>query len=153
MKNKGIALKARFSEPMNTRAMERELLQDVPPTELIGRLSSESLQGYLNRMIGRRGISVDALAELAALNRASLYKIMSGVTKHPQRNVLIRLALVLRLGFSETQELLHYGGRANLSARRARDIIISDGIINGRSIDEVNDRLQAHCYVDLYSKE
>lgn len=146
-------MRSGFSDPLSTRAMEEELLRDITPTELIERLPSETLQGFLNRMIGRRGVSVDALAELAALNRASLYKIISGTTRHPQRNVLLRLAMVLRLNFSETQELLRYGGRASLSSRRARDIIISDGIINGKSIDEVNDRLQAHYFTDLYSKE
>ena len=146
-------MRSGYSDSMNTRAMEEELLREITPTELIERLSSETLQGFLNRMIGRRGVSVDALAELAALNRASLYKIISGTTKHPQRNVLLRLAMVLRLNFKETQELLRYGGRASLSARRARDIIISDGIINGKSVDEVNNRLQAHFFVDLYSKE
>lgn len=138
---------------MNTEAMEKELLREIPPTELIGRVQAESLHGCLNRMIGCRGISVDAVAELAALNRASLYKILNGTTKHPQRNVLLRLALVLRLSFQETQELLRYGGRAALSGRRARDIIISDGIINGRGIDEVNTRLNTHYFVDLYSKD
>ena len=146
-------MKQKISTPMTTQAMEKELLRETSPTELICRVSSESLQGFLNRMIGRRGISVEALAELAALNRASLYKILSGSTRHPQRNVLLRLAMVLRLSFNETQELLRHGGRANLSARRARDIIISDGIINGRPIDEVNTRLQTHCFIDLYSKE
>ena len=150
---KKTGMKPDFSEPMDTVSMERKLLQDVSPTELIGQVSAESLQGVLNRMIGRRGVSVDALAELAALNRASLYKILNGTTRRPQRNVLLRLALVLRLGFQETQELLRTGGAAKLSGSRARDIIISDGIINARSIDEVNERLQAHYFVDLFSKE
>lgn len=145
--------KATGFDSLNTQAMENELRREVSPTELIGRLPQESLQGCLNQYMGRAGISTDALAELAALNRASLYKILNGATRQPQRNVLIRLALVLRLSFDETQTLLRRGGRAAISGSRARDIIISDGIINHRSIDEVNRRLQTHYFIDLYSKD
>lgn len=138
---------------MNTEMMENELKKNISPTELIQRLSRSSLQGYLLEKMGRKGVSTDALAELAALNRASLYKILNGTTKHPQRNVLLRLALVLRLGFEETQTLLQYGGCAALSGNRARDIVLSNGIIKGYSIDEVNFHLKKHYFVDLYSKE
>ncbi len=136
-----------------TQAMEEGLRADISPTELIKNLDQESLRGFLTQLMGRRNISTDALAELAALNRSSLYKILNGTTRQPQRNVLLRLALVLRLSFSETQELLYRGGRAALSGGRARDIIISDGVIKARSIAEVNERLEAHYFPDLYSKE
>ena len=138
---------------MDTQIMEDELRKDISPTELMQRLPKSSLQSFLLGQAGKKKISTDALAELAALNRASLYKIMNGTTRHPQRNVLLRLALVLRLSFDETQTLLRYGGRAALSGSRGRDIIISDGIIKRRSIDEVNAHLQSHYFVDLYSKE
>lgn len=143
----------KWSGAMSTLTMEERLKQDTPVTDLIRELGNSSLQGFLTGLMGKRGISTDALAELAALNRTSLYRILNGETRHPQRNVLLRLALVLRLSFEETQELLHYGGRASLSGRRARDILLSDGIIRGRSIDEVNERLRAHYFLDLYSKE
>lgn len=133
--------------------MENALRKEMRPTALIDRLAQNSLQSYLISLMGQKRISTDALAELAALNRASLYKILNGATKHPQRNVLIRLSLVMRLSFEETQELLHRGGRAKLSGDRARDIIISHGVIKNHSIEEVNDRLRAHYFADLYSKE
>ncbi len=143
----------RQSDSMKTRAMEEALRQETSPTFLIGRLSQDTLQGYLNHLMGKREISTDALAGLAVLNRASLYKILNGVTRHPQRNVLIRLALALQLSFDETQELLNRGGQAPLSGNRARDIILSHGIIKQRSIDEVNAHLQSHHFLDLFSKE
>ena len=141
------------SQTSKTRAMENALRKEMRPTALIDRLAQNSLQSYLISLMGQKRISTDALAELAALNRASLYKILNGATKHPQRNVLIRLSLVMRLSFEETQELLHRGGRAKLSGDRARDIIISHGVIKNHSIEEVNDRLRAHYFADLYSKE
>ncbi len=138
---------------ISTETMENALRREVPATELIGKLPKSTLQGHLTALIGRKRISTDAVAELAGLNRASLYRILNGSTRHPQRNVLLRLALVLGLSFRETQELLRCGGRAALSGSRARDIILSDGIIRGLGISEVNARLRAHCFVDLYSKE
>lgn len=151
--NAGDYLDEYKEESSKTRAMEKALRQDTSPTALIGKLSKNTLRSYLIGLMGKRGISTDALAELAALNRASLYKILSGVTRQPQRNVLIRLALVLDLSFEETQQLLHYGGRAQLSGDRARDIIISNGIIKHSAIEDVNTHLRAHYFADLYSKE
>ena len=144
---------ANREESSKTRAMERALREDTSPTALIGELNRMTLRSYLVGLMGKRGISTDALAELAALNRASLYKILKGVTRQPQRNVLIRLALVLGLSFDETQQLLYYGGHAQLSGNRARDIIISNGIIKKSTIEDVNAHLQAHFFSDLYSKE
>lgn len=133
--------------------MRNALKENASPTTLIKKMTHLTLQSYLNKLMGQRRISTDALAELAGLNRASLYKIMNGSTKHPQRNVVLRLALVLRLSFEETQELLSRSRNANLSGNSARDIILSHGIIQQRSIDEVNQRLAAHDFPDLFSKE
>ena len=141
------------SQKEKTHAMENALRRDISPTTLISRLPQKSLKGYLLGLMGKRGVSTDALAELAALNRASLYKILNGTTRHPQRNVLLRLALALRLSFSETQTLLNCGDCAPLSGNRARDIIVSNGIIKNSSIEEVNSHLQMHGLTDLYSKD
>ena len=147
------AISFKEKRSMDTQIMEEALRKDTSPTELIQMLPKSSLQSFLLTRAGKMRISTDALAELAALNRASLYKILNGTTRQPQRNVLLRLALVLRLSFEETQTLLRYGGRAALSGSRGRDIIISDGIIKQRTIEEVNAHLQSHYFVDLYSKE
>lgn len=138
---------------MKTELMEKQLLEEIPASTLIHLVSTDSLPGYLNHLMGRRNISADVLAGLADLNRASLYKILNGSTKNPSRNVLLRLGLAMQLGFQDTQLLLKLGGRATLSGERKRDILISDGIIHKRSIDEINARLQRHSFPSLYEKE
>ena len=138
---------------MKTELMEKQLLDEIPASTLIHLVSTDSLPGYLNHLMGKRNISADVLAGLAALNRASLYKILNGTTKTPSRNVLLRLGLAMRLGFQDTQLLLKLGGRATLSGERKRDILISDGIIHKRSIDEINARLLRHKFSSLYEKE
>lgn len=138
---------------MKTELMEKQLLEEIPASTLIHLVSTDSLPGYLNHLMGKRNISADVLAGLADLNRASLYKILNGSTKNPSRNVLFRLGLAMQLGFQDTQLLLKLGGRATLSGERKRDILISDGIIHKRSIDEINVRLQRHHFASLYEKE
>ena len=138
---------------MKTEAMKRQLLEGVSPEALLEYVSPDTLQGYLNLLLGRRGMSVDVLAGLAALNRASLFKILNGTTKNPLRNVLFRLALALGLGFEETQLLLKLAGRAPLSGERKRDVFVSDGIIHRKSIDDVCAVLRAYGFSDLYGKD
>lgn len=136
----------------DTKTMERRLRDRVSASALLQHADPQGLPGYLDHLMGRRGISTDALAELSGLNRASLYKILNGSTRAPQRNVLLRLALTLRLSFDEAQQLLKYGGQASLSGQRGRDILISDGIIHQKSIDEVCARLREYRFPDLYGK-
>ena len=138
------------SEKFTTQAMLEQLQKQVSVSALVEKAEKTSLPGFLNQMMGKKGITTDALAELSALNRASLYKILNGSTKKPQRNVLLRLALTLQLSFQETQQLLKAGGRAHLSSSRGRDIIISDGIVNQRGIDDVCRSLRKYDYQDLY---
>ena len=90
------------SEKFTTQAMLEQLQKQVSVSALVEKAEKTSLPGFLNQMMGKKGITTDALAELSALNRASLYKILNGSTKKPQRNVLLRLALTLQLSFQET---------------------------------------------------
>lgn len=138
---------------MKTELMEKQLLEEIPASTLFHFVSTDSLAGYLNHLMGRRNISTDVFAGLADLNRASLYKILNGSTKNPFRNVLLRLSLAMQLSFQDTQMLLKLGGCATLSGDRKRDILISDGIIHKRPIDEINVRLQRHRFDSLYEKE
>ena len=140
-------------DKFTTEAMVEQLQQQISISSLVERAEKNSLPGYLNKLMGRKGITTDALAELSALNRASLYKILNGTTKKPQRNVLLRLAMTLQLSFQETQQLLKVGNRAPLSSSRGRDIIISDGVVNRRSIDDVCQYLRQYNYQDLYTLE
>lgn len=136
-----------------TEMMEKELQNQVSASELVQFAAPQSLSSYLNHLMGMRNLSTDVLAELSALNRASLYKILNGSTKMPQRNVLLRLALTMQISFQETQQLLKCGGRATLSGNRGRDIIISDGIIHKKGIEDINERLKRYNFLDLYGKE
>lgn len=136
-----------------TQTVEEQLRQKRGVTEILEETRINSLSGYLNLIMGRRGISADALAELSVLNRASLYRILNGSTKRPHRNALLRIALTLELDLEEVQLLLKRAMCAQLTGSIPRDIIIMDGIIHRRGIDEINRRLTKHRQSDLYARD
>lgn len=99
-----------------------------------------SLSNYLNYLLGRRDIPLSILAELAGINRATLYKILSGSIK-PSRNLIIRLGLELLLSYDEMQTLLKLSSCASLSGTRKRDIFIINAIVNHQSVGVLEDML------------
>lgn len=99
-----------------------------------------SLSNYLNYLLGRRNIPLSILAELAGINRATLYKILSGTTK-PSRNLIIRLCLELQTSYDEAQTLLKLSSCAALSGTRKRDVFIINAIVNHQSAGILEDQL------------
>ena len=99
-----------------------------------------SLSNYLNFLLGRRDIPLSILSELVGINRATLYKILSGNIK-PSRNLMIRLGLELGTSFEEMQTLLKLSNCAALSGTRKRDVYIIDAVINKQSVGILEDHL------------
>ena len=85
------------------------------------------------------GMSYEVLADLTGCSRAYVYGIMKGV-KHPEKDMLLRIAFVLGMNVDETQEMLQTAHRATLSSKDKRDICLIFGLVNGldlESMDEV----------------
>lgn len=99
-----------------------------------------SLANYLNYLLGRRDIPLSILAELVGINRATLYKILSGAIK-PSRNLMIRLGLELEASYDEMQKLLKLSNCAALSGTRRRDVFIINSVIKRQSIGVLEDIL------------
>ena len=102
-----------------------------------------SLPDYMNYLLGRRDIPLSILAELVGINRATLYKILSGNT-HPSRNLMIRFGLELQISYHEMQVLLEVSSCAALSGTRRRDVFIINAIENRQSIGMLEDLLKKH---------
>ena len=117
-----------------------EVIEDVKP--------AESLPSLLLKYTGRAGMSTERMAEFAGLSRAAGYKIMNGKMR-PEADSLIRLAFVLELNVEETQALLKSGHRAMLSGGDQRDAAILYGLINGLSLAEMDELLEAKGFVTL----
>lgn len=129
-------------ESINATEMVLEgILRGTSPEEI--RVADPSLSNYLNFLLGRRDIPISILAELTGINRATLYKILSGSIK-PSRNLMIRLGLELQASYEEMQMLLKLADCAALSGTRQRDIFIINAVVNHQSVGILDDMLLRH---------
>lgn len=86
------------------------------------------------------GMSNEVLADLAGCSRAYVYGIMKG-TKHPEKDLLLRIAFVLGMNVDETQEMLQTAHRAALSSKDKRDICVIFGLVNSLDLDTMDEVL------------
>ena len=82
-------------------------------------------------------MSYDTLGVLAGCSRANVYKMMSG-RSHPEKDMLLRIAFVLKMEVDETQQLLKSAHRSTLSSGLPRDICIMYGLMNGLTLSEMD---------------
>ena len=82
-------------------------------------------------------MSYDTLGVLAGCSRANVYKMMSG-RSHPEKDMLLRIAFVLKMDVDETQQLLKSAHRSTLSSGLPRDICIMYGLMNGLTLSEMD---------------
>lgn len=128
------------------------LREGKPLNQVILEAKLPTLSAYLFDFICRTDTSIEIIANLASLNKASLYRILNGES-NPGRNVLIRLSRILNMNLEETQTLLKCGNVALLSGTKTRDIVIMDGIIHSKEIDDISTTLVDLGFSDLYSKK
>lgn len=82
-------------------------------------------------------MSYDTLGVLAGCSRANVYKMMGG-RSHPEKDMLLRIAFVLRMSVEETQQLLKSAHRSTLSSGIPRDICVMYGLMNRLSLEEMD---------------
>lgn len=129
----------------------QQLLNGVPMPDLADVPLGPSVNELINCALAKRDISISAVAELAGINRSSLYKILDGSVQ-PQRNTLLRLALTLELDYEKTQQLLKAGNVSQLSSERLRDRVIMAGLLNRDPLDEISNILEDQGFPNLYAK-
>lgn len=66
----------------------------------------ENLASLLNAYLLRDGRSLNRIAQASLVDVAYLWRLKTGAKKRPSRDLLIRVALVLRLEPEELDELL-----------------------------------------------
>ena len=114
-------------------------------------LVSRTFSSVLNELMGRRNLTVDILAGQAEIDPATIYRFMNQ-QRNPSRNTLLRICLAMGASLDETQQLLKSGNCAALSSARSRDLLIMDGIINGKYFDDVNQAMRQMNFSDLNSR-
>lgn len=135
-----------------TELVIEQLRQGKSLGEVIQNCKLPALGTYLFEFICKAGWSVETVADFADMNKTSLYRILNGDTRIPQRNVLLRLARVLHMNLDETQKLLKCGSNASLSGTRPRDIAIMDGIIKDMDLYDLDKSLTDRGLLGLLTK-
>lgn len=136
-------------EILDTQIVSDMLKNGYPVNLLIEQLNRPSLSSYLFDFICKTEKSVEVIAGLANLHKATLYRILGG-EMNPKRNVLLRLSRVLNMDLPETQQLLKCGNAASLGAK-PRDIIIMDGILHNKDLADINEELVKRNLPDIFS--
>ncbi len=96
-------------------------------------MDSPTFMEYIKRLLDERGLNAEKLGTMAFLSRSFSYQICSGA-RIPGRDIIIRIALALRLSLDETQRLLTIAGRNSLYPKVKRDSVLIYAVLNQKGI-------------------
>lgn len=99
------------SKIKRTKRLDMNMIADNPPP---------SFSEYIQRILEERGIKKSKLIKALNVDRNYGYQMLNG-TRTPTRAQIIRIALYIKLDFSQTQRLLNLAGRESLYVRRPED--------------------------------
>lgn len=134
--------------PKTTIILDMIIHQKLSIDEVAKRIEWPSLSDCLFEMLGRQDITHEQLASDAMVDRSTIHRILTKKT-HPSRDVLLRIAIALKMSFDEIQIFLKSGNCAVLNASTARDLYIIEGIVNHKTLPDINITLYDHNLVDL----
>lgn len=119
--------------------------EDLP--QYIEENSNEFLQSslcqYLNQLQAEHGLKKGDIIADALVERSYGYQIFSGRKEMPSRDVLISLAIAMKLSLDEAQSLLRIAHMAMLYPRVKRDSIILHSIAKHESVIQCNTSLES----------
>lgn len=101
---------------------------------------NEDIPNLLNDLLNEKDINKATLAKRSGISEVYLHQIFAG-KRNPSRNRLISLCFGLEASLDQTQDILKYGGCAQLYPKNRRDAIIIYGISHNVPLFEINDKL------------
>ncbi len=127
----------------STQELEHQIRESPTPQVLTGAdYTSPPLPIYLNSLLHRHGLTVQDVVVACNLDRSYGYQLFNG-TRRPSRELLLRLALLLKLGEDEAQRLLKIAGRQPLYARNRRDAAVLYALTHGLTAEETDELLES----------
>ncbi|MBQ6231331.1 MAG: helix-turn-helix transcriptional regulator [Eubacterium sp.] len=99
--------------------------------------SYDSFIDYLRSIIDTKGLTDSDLITKSGIEKSYYYQIMKG-SRNPGRDKVIRLCIAAGLTNRETTRTLELSGNAPLYPKNRRDIIITVGINQHASVDDIN---------------
>ena len=109
------------------------------------------LSVMLAELMARQELTPQQLAVLIEVERSTLYRLLSG-ERLTTRNVLLRIALALRLTVEETQLLLKSGQRAELYPPVRRDALILFCLNHGYTLTQTEEALNRKQEPSLFER-
>lgn len=125
---------------------------DAALDQLADHMDAPSFPAYLAQRMEERGITPQQLGVLALLSRSFTYQICSG-NRAPSRDMVLRLAIALKLSVEETQRMLLLSKRGALYARVRRDAILIFCLSRHLSLYDADEMLLNQLEQPLLQKE
>ena len=110
-----------------------------------------SLKELLVSSMDARQYSPQDLSKHIDVERSTLYRLISG-ERLTTRNVLLRIALVMRLSLTETQALLRSGQRAELYPPVKRDALLIFCITHELTMEQTEEMLKRKGFSSLFER-
>ncbi len=134
---------------MKKNLQTRELINALKETKHIdeflqdheSELNQVELHTYLYELTDRAGLTIPQLMDKASIAKSLAYQIFNG-QRMPNRNLIIRIALALKLDLEVTQRLLRIAKKGELYPRVQRDAAIIFCIQHGYSLIDTNELLE-----------
>lgn len=102
-------------------------------------LLSETTHGLLNQLVSEKDMKISEVAERSGQGDY-VYKVFGGKRK-ASRNILIAIALGMKLNIAQTQLLMRVSGYSSLDPRVRRDSVIIYALEKSVDTERVNDIL------------
>ncbi len=127
----------------STQELEQEIRACPDPAVLSGEdYVPPSLLEHLSALLEAHGLTVREIIRICNLDRNYGYQLFNG-TRRPTRDILLTLALALRLPEAQAQRLLKIGGRQPLYARNRRDAAMLYALTHSLGLEEANKLLRS----------
>ncbi len=97
------------------------------------------LHVYLKKLLADSNLNVSQVADRSHKGEY-IYQVFRGI-KNPGRDVIISIALAMKLGMEETEKLLRIARMPRLDARNRRDSILIHALARGLEVPDANDVL------------
>ena len=103
---------------------------------------AKSFPELLSEFMKKHNVNVPQLSEMIILSRSFVYQICEGI-RAPGRDVVLRIAVALKLNLDDSQRLLRSAQRGALYAKVRRDAVIIFALKKHMTLDETDEMLRS----------
>jgi DNA-binding phage protein len=116
---------------------EAKTLQKLLQGDLVKFVDKESFIKLLEEIMIDNNEKKSNIINKTGLSKSIVYKVFSG-EKHPSKDTVLQIGISISCILEQMQELLKLSGNGQLYAKNRRDSIIIHGILNKKSVHDIN---------------